>query len=141
MIYSKNFDIAYEELRRDESGYANVTGDRGGETYCGISYNFHPHWAGWAILAKYKPLKHGQIIQDPELERLLKEFYYQEYWLPVGAEQVDDLSTAKRLFNFGVTSGQRTSLKQLQATLNIPQTGIVDALTIEAVHNPAKFLA
>lgn len=140
-MYSENFEAAYKEVRKDESGFANVAGDRGGKTYCGVAYNFHPNWRGWGILRKYEPLKHGQVVNDPELEEALKEFYHQEYWLPVGAEQVPDLSTAKRLFNFGVTSGQKTSLKQLQATLNIPQTGIVDAATIDAVNNPANYLA
>ena len=51
-------------ILREESGYANVSGDLGGETYRGITRKNFPKWDGWKIVDENKPLKKGEIIID-----------------------------------------------------------------------------
>ena len=49
-----SFDVALEKLLQKEGGWCNVPGDKGGETYCGISSRSWPAWDGWSIIAKAK---------------------------------------------------------------------------------------
>ena len=48
---------------KHEGGYANVSGDLGGETYRGISRKNFPSWNGWEIVDEKKPLKYNQILK------------------------------------------------------------------------------
>lgn len=134
------FLAAYKKTAATEGGYVNDPSDNGGETYGGISRKFHPEWEGWRILDTYKPLKTGQIINDTRLESAVRTFYYRTYWQPINGNAMDDQAIAEKLYDIGVNRGQRTTIKDIQEVLGIPQTGNVDAATIEAINNPAKYL-
>lgn len=136
-----NFQAAYDKTSKNEGGYANVSGDTGGETYAGISRKWFPNWRGWPIVDAAKPLKWNQKIKNDKLAQLVRDFYKKEFWDRVGGDQIEDQLTAERLYDFGVNAGQGVSLKQIQAVLGIAQTGRLDAATIEAINNPAKYLA
>lgn len=136
-----DFHKAHIKSRRNEGGYANVKGDKGKVTYCGISEVFWPNWKGWAIVKKHLPLKHGEIIKDPVLEKLVDEFYKETFWDVVGGDKIEDQVTAERLYDFGITSGQSMSIKQIQGVLNIKQTGRLDAATLAAINDPAFILS
>ncbi|HSD38603.1 MAG TPA: glycosyl hydrolase 108 family protein [Rhodocyclaceae bacterium] len=47
-----DFSPAFEAMIQNEGGYklSNVANDRSGQTYAGISRNFHAGWAGWTII-------------------------------------------------------------------------------------------
>lgn len=40
----KTFNELFEGVIKHEGYYANVIGDRGGETYMGVARNLHPNW-------------------------------------------------------------------------------------------------
>ena len=69
-------------ILRQESGYANVSGDLGGETYRGITRKNFPKWDGWKIVDENKPLKNRQIIDNEELENNVMDFYYDNFYTP-----------------------------------------------------------
>lgn len=135
-----NFALAYPKTKQKEGGWANVAGDSGLETYCGISRRWYPKWKGWAIVDKHKPLKHNQVINDAKLNKLVYDFYKAEFWDVINGDKIDDQPTVERLYDFGVTSGQSRSILQIQEVLGIPQTGKADKITIEAINNPCKYL-
>lgn len=135
-----DFLQAHKKTSVNEGGYANVTGDRGGETYAGISRVNWPNWKGWKIVDKQKPLKHNQKIKDPELENQVLDFYKKNFWDVLKADQIENQDIAFRLYDFGVTSGQSRSVKQIQKVLGLKQTGTITDDLIEAINNPAKYL-
>jgi len=135
------FLAAYKETLAAEGGYVKDPDDNGGETYCGISRKNHPNWEGWKIVDSYKPLKHGRIINDVNLISLVRTFYYKNFWQPIDGDKLEDQALAKKAYDIGVNRGVRTSTKDLQEVLGIPQTGKMDAATIAAINNPAKYLA
>lgn len=134
------FLAAHKKTDTHEGGFANVKGDRGGETYAGVARNMWPKWEGWKIVDKYKPLKHNQKIKDVELESMVKLFYKRNFWDKIGGDAIDDQEVAFKLYDFAVTSGQPRSIKNIQEVLGIPATGVIDSKTIEAINNPTKFL-
>lgn len=138
-----DFKIAYVKTSNFEGGYANVKGDRGGETYAGITRKYFPKWAGWKIVDDYKRkygIKHGQRLKNVKLEELIKAFYKKEFWDVISGDEIEDQGTANRLYDFGVNAGYGRSIKQLQEVLGLPATGKVTDQLIDAINNPAKYL-
>ncbi len=132
---------AHKKTAVNEGGYANVKGDRGGETYKGIARNFHPKWEGWKIIDNLKPLRHNAHINNSDLESQVKLFYKRKFWDAIGGDAIEDQEVAFRLYDFGVTSGQPRSIKQIQNVLGLPETGKITKTLIEAINNPAKYLS
>lgn len=139
-----DFNIAYNKTNANEGGYSNEKNDTGGETYCGIARNYHPTWKGWMIIDEYKkkngPLKRGQKINNPELDKLKKEFYKFKFWDVVGGDEIEYQPHADTLYDFGVNSGNPRSIKNIQKALNLAETGKVTSSLIEAINNPIKHL-
>lgn len=88
---------------KSEGGYANVTGDRGGETYRGISRKNWPNWEGWAIIDKKKPLAHNQIV--PDMEQAVSRFYFDNFFVAKGFQYFKEPATALVFFDFAVNGG------------------------------------
>jgi len=103
-------------LRRSEGGYSNLSADKGGETYAGITKKNYPTWAGWQIIATTKP-KQGQIIVNSQLETLVSDFYKKNFW---DVLKCDNLSkfVAMNLCDFAINSGINTAAKSFQQVIN-----------------------
>lgn len=106
-----------------EGGYSSgnekqTKGDKGKETYCGISRVYNPNWKGWTIVDKYKPIKYNTIIDDNTLKQYVKEYYYSAYYTPLKCDSFDSLLIAGHLFCHGVNAGVKTSAKLLQKAIN-----------------------
>lgn len=103
-------------LKRSEGGYSNLSADKGGETYAGITKKNYPTWAGWQIIATIKP-KQGQIIVNSQLEALVSDFYKKNFW---DVLQCDNLSkfVAMNLCDFAINSGVNTAAKSFQQIIN-----------------------
>lgn len=99
-----------------EGGYANVPGDRGGETYKGISRVNFPNWPGWTIVDQNKPLKYNQVIKDPILDNQVNGFYKKYFW---DSLNIDKLPAPVQgiLFDFAINSGNVTAAKAFQKVL------------------------
>ena len=124
-------------ILRQESGYANVSGDLGGETYRGITRKNFPKWDGWKIVDENKPLKNGQIIDNEELENNVMDFYYDNFYAPMKIDKVEDMLISGHLLCHGVNAGIKTSVKLLQKAVNnvynvkISVDGIIGSTTIK----------
>lgn len=123
---------------RFEGGYANVSGDKGGETYCGISYNANPNWPGWEMLNRYKPLRRGDLVNDSTLRQLVADVYWERYFTPKRFHHFNHLLPALCCFDFAVHGG--FSVERLQRLLSVrfatplKPDGVMGAKTIDAVN-------
>lgn len=136
--------LAKQKTGKNEGGYANVTNDSGGETYCGISRVWWPKWKGWKIIDAIKAnrkIKRYEYIHDPVLEQLVDDFYKATFWDVLKADDIDDQEVAERLYDFGVTSGQSRTINKIQAVLGLPQTGKATKELIDAIDHPEKYLS
>ncbi len=95
-----------------EGGYSNVAGDKGGETYRGISRKSNPNWSGWkfidkvkkpSIFAREQPIRHNTIF--PELETEVAKFYYSSYFVRNGFHLLSSTDLALVLFDWAVHGG------------------------------------
>ena len=84
-----SFDVALEKLLQKEGGWCNVPGDKGGETYCGISSRSWPAWDGWSIIARAKVHKSYEegpaafskhLAGIPALHARVSQFYRKNFW-------------------------------------------------------------
>ena len=133
------FEIADALTHKNEGGWNNVSGDRGGETYCGIARNFWPKWEGWLIVDRKKPLSNGAIIKDPALEILRKKFYKKEFWDKVGGDEIEDQPTANTLYDFAVNANFPPSIRNIQNALGLATTGKITPELITAINHPEKY--
>jgi lysozyme family protein len=138
------FNDAIKLVLSAEGGYSNLSADRGGETYKGITRKNFPSWKGWTIIDQYKPLKHNQIINLPLLDEAIKDFYYINFWLPLNLDSINP-KIAALTFDFAVNSGTKTAARALQKVTKdttgakIIVDGVIGKKTIDAINQaPAK---
>lgn len=126
-----DFNKALALVRKHEGGYANVSGDRGGETYAGITRINHPTWPGWVAIDAAKPLKHNAMVSgaDPHIA----EFYELNYWRPIQGDYINDQRVAEFLFDWLVNSG-RWAIIHAQREVGVKDDGNFGARTLEAVN-------
>ena len=120
---------------KSEGSYSYRQADTGLQTYKGISRKWNPKWSGWNIvdkaLEKYPELKipykkppasihklNFELNVNEELEALIYDFYYENYYKKVGADRIGG-KLAVVLFDISVLQGLRRASKTLQKCLNI----------------------
>ncbi|MTI29475.1 glycosyl hydrolase 108 family protein, partial [Xanthovirga aplysinae] len=112
--------------------YANLAGDKGGETYGGISRVYWPEWRGWRIIDEYKnkygPLTNNQRIDNSELDRQIKDFYYSNFWVKIYGNFILDNYIATTIFDSYVNAGIN-GIRPVQKAVNIiGKTIVVDGI-------------
>lgn len=114
------FRRAFDRLDQLEGGWADNPNDRGGETYRGISRKWFPLWPGWARVdaAKDRPGFPASLAADPALAELVRDFYLDEWWARLRADQLTDERVALSLFFFAVNAGRGPAVAALQVALN-----------------------
>lgn len=116
-----SFDRAYEITSKHEGYYAFVAGDKGGETYRGISRYHHPNWIGWPLVDKYKakhgPLKNNTYIPVPALDDMVKQFYLHNFWKHYNVDKIVSVHLANLVYDSCVLSGA-TGIRLLQEASN-----------------------
>jgi len=143
------FAPAYDTFIKPlEGGYANVTGDKGGETYGGIARKF---WASYvqvwnfidAYKAKYGAIKHNQKFK--ELEQPVRQFYLY-MWNRHGFGKINNQDIANITFDWFVNSGslafntkspETFGVDEILATKfnqKVPVDGKLDKTTIDAIN-------
>lgn len=131
-------------LKSIEGGYLSASmaasiDDSGGETYKGVARNYHPNWAGWAIVDAWKAKNGGSlpwkyIIPDRTLDALVDSFYKNEFWDYFSADKIKNQSLANLVVDFGVNSGEKTAAMQVQKALGLAVDGIVGKDTLAALN-------
>lgn len=130
-----SFDIAYRKyILPNEGGYANVSADKGGETYAGIARNFHPTWPGWTYIDLQK--QRGKIAHNqkfPDIQYLVDEFYRQ-WWNRQRFGEFKSQELADFMFDFNVHSST-TAIRTLQKLVGVTADGAMGPITVAAVNN------
>ena len=138
------FDTALKKTLGHEGGYAFVPGDRGGETYMGIARRYHPDWVGWAIVDREKAAHGGRLprnykINNPVLDKLVKDYYKKVFWDRIHLDDVHNSSLQELIFDFFVNS-EKSGIKVIQSVLrnqfnqDILIDGIIGPKTIAAIN-------
>ena len=117
---------AYEKMIVAEGGYVlhHVKGDKGGQTYAGISRNRWPGWPGWEAIDA------GSIPASD----LVRGFYRANFWEPVQGIGINDQSIANSVFEFAVNAGVGTAIKLAQIVAGATPDGKVGRKTLEAIN-------
>lgn len=139
------FENAFETTMGHEGdGLTDDPLDRGRLTYRGISYRFHPSWAGWRLVIQMKDdpllLKGSQELKD-----LVKDFYKAEFWDRFVGDEMPDQEIANEVFDTSVNMGVHQGIKFLQVALsklnrnesvfkNLAEDGVYGAMTAKALN-------
>jgi len=143
MKHIKTFEELFDGVIKHEGYYANVEGDRGGETYMGVARNLHPDWKGWKYIDAYKET-YGKIpwnkhIDIPELECMVKDFYYHTFYKKYSIDGILHGSIQEIIFDWCVNSGYWGSCG-VQKVLNrffdceLKLDGIIGKNTVKAIN-------
>ena len=134
------FNQALTHMLEFEGGYANDPADSGGETFRGVSRRNWPKWPGWALIdqAKAEGRRTSAAINahfegDAEMERLVADFYRQNFWKPFERFGLPARLTAK-LFDTAVNMGPGRAAKLLQTAVN--SLGPVVGLVVDGAIGP-----
>lgn len=102
----QNFEKSLKVLFNYEGGYTNDKDDKGGATNLGVTqYTYN------AYRKKHNlPVKNVKNITAEEA----KKIYYEEYWVPSGADKIEDPGFAMAIFDTSVLHGGGTAQKFLQ---------------------------
>ena len=154
--YGENYVKALIFTSSAEGAFANRKADKGGITYKGISQVYNPKWVGWNIinryLDKYPELKtpyegkppasihklNFELNANEELEALIYDFYYENYWKKCGADRIGG-KLAVILFDISVLMGCHRASNTLYNVANryfgcnLVVDGIVGSGTISKV--------
>lgn len=129
-----DFAPAFERVILNEGGYklTTVPGDRGGQTYAGITRRSFPHWRGWAAIDA------GAI---PEAQ-LVRELYQTSFWDKLRCGEMSQ-RTAECLFDFAVNAGDRTAAKLAQLVVGATPDGVIGPITVARINttSPEIFVA
>jgi lysozyme family protein len=117
-----NFQSAIQNILKKEGGYSNHSKDRGQETYMGISRRWHPNWLGWGRIDQFKKSMNGKIpnshiFKDPNLQKMVNDFYYQTYWMDIKAGQLRDQKLAEYMLDTTIMHGF-SGKKMIQQAVN-----------------------
>lgn len=144
-----NFLLSYQKwIQPNEGGYGNVPGDKGKETYAGISRRYNPHLTDiWAFIddkKKLGPIPRGTIF--PELNLKVQNFYRELYTANL-FDKIQNQDVADIAFDWFVNSGNASVSTAAKETYgideilnekfnkNIPRDGKFDPSTINAINS------
>jgi lysozyme family protein len=138
-----SLEPALKKLLLVEGGYADVAGDRGGETYCGISRKHHPGWSGWLLIDQWKDAdRPGKSRADTVLlTAAVASFYRAEFWGPLLLDEMNHQAIAEEVFDSAVNAGPARAVKWLQQALNMVGRPTQKALEVDGRCGPVTIAA
>lgn len=132
------FEPAFRRLMEMEGGfvYHRVAGDKGKDTFAGITRRAFPDWEGWTVIddTDMRPNdSHAEIPQS--LPPLVRVFYRREYWDKLLCDDIIDNEVACDLFCAAVVQGKRTAVRLAQEAIqHVLPDGIMGPKTLEALN-------
>jgi len=110
-----NFHVAYPIVHANEGGYVNISSDKGGETYGGISRVWHPQWPGWVLIDAWKAIhgvpKRYKYIEMPGLVEEVVAFY-RVRWDDIMGDKLRSQAVANQLYDFATGTGKAVKIAQ-----------------------------
>ena len=125
------FNKVFEIMIGLEGGFKlhTVPGDRGGQTYAGISRNRWPQWPGWLIIDA------GHMDDPTRLTELVRKFYKEIFWDTMSGDEIDDFDMARSIFCFRVNAGRRTAAKLAQIAVGALPDGAIGPKTLKLLNS------
>lgn len=120
-----NFSRCVAVTLAQEGGYVDDPQDPGGATNFGITLDTLRAWRDNNILGP-------QDVRDLTRSEAC-EIYRADYWLPAACSSLPR-GVDMMVFDCGVNSGVRTSVKMLQRTVGVTDDGSIGPITLGAVH-------
>jgi lysozyme family protein len=119
-------DIITGILQR-EGGYIDHPSDKGGPTKYGITANawgLEKHWGRQATRDEVSAITEAQA----------RDFYQRRYLDQSPFRRVAFEPLRVQLIDFGLNSGNERATRWLQRAIGVPQTGIMDQITFDALN-------
>ena len=130
-----DFLQAYERMIVNEGGYklTSTPGDRGGQTYAGISRKNWPGWPGWEAIDRG---------EEPHAA-LVRQFYRDHFWDVSRLDEINDQAIARTIFDFSVNVGTKTAAKLAQLIVGATPDGRIGPVSLMALNaaDPDLFIA
>lgn len=137
------FKKILEETLLNEGGFSDDPNDNGGMTLFGIARNKNPQWVGWREVDQIiksngwnsKNYDHWPLITKA-CKRIegVEAFYRINFWNKMKGEYIFANSIAQTIFDYGVNTGMKTAVKNVQRTLKIIDDGDFGPKTLEALN-------
>ncbi|GLU26778.1 glycoside hydrolase family 108 protein [Brucella pseudogrignonensis] len=119
----ENFQKVIPYIFSEEGGYVDNPRDPGGATNMGITLSTLSAWEGHTVsAADVKSLSSSTATK----------IYQQQFWNKIDGDSLPS-GIDYAVFDFAVNSGPGRAAKTLQATLNMPQDGVIGVKTISAL--------
>ena len=134
-----DFKGAIGYILENEGGYTNDPSDSGGETYMGVSRKNFPDLQLWKMLEEYKPLAHGEIVEDAAIASFVNTFYYNQFWKNIHGDGIDSQAIATYLFDWYVNAGGN-AIKNVQRILGVDDDGVFGNGTLNALNAAGAIL-
>ena len=134
-----DFEKAFNRTEKFEGKnvWSIIDGDSGEETWSGISRKFNPMWKGWAILDKISK-KNGQVVTTPELEKLKRELYRNNYWNAVWGDRIRNQDVANDMYDTAVNMGIGTSIKLAERQFKMRETSKMSETLLAKLNSVTK---
>ncbi len=131
------FIFSFKRTLASEGGYVNDQKDLGGETYKGISRNYHYYWDGWKLIDSHKSNSDfpKSLDADLTLQNKIEQFYYVNFWSLLNLDKVTDQFIADSIFDFSINAGIITSVRLIQAIVQTKIDGIVGEHTLHKINS------
>lgn len=113
------------EILKKEGGYTNNPSDPGGPTNFGITLRTLGAWRGKAVTA--------EDVMGLKVEEAI-DIYNDMYISKPGFDKIPESMLKSNLIDFGVNSGPKTAIMNLQALLGVKADGVLGPLTFAAVN-------
>lgn len=117
-----------------------------GYTFMGIYQVAHPKWIGWNVIGvlvdKFGREKASEILyKDEDMLKLVKDFYYKNFWRRMRLDEVEHQQVANEMFIFGVNAGCKAAVRLAQEVVGVTKDGLIGPNTIRALNkcNPEVF--
>lgn len=135
-----DFEKAFVRTEKFEGKniWAKIAGDAGGETWSGISRVHNPNWKGWAILDKIPNKRNNQVITTPELEKLKRELYRNNYWNPVWGDKIRVQEVANEMYDTAVNMGVGMSIKLAERQFKMRETSKMSEALLSKLNSVTK---
>ena len=127
-----DFLKAFPVISENEGGYCEIKGDKGGETYCGISRVNNPRCDIWGIIdSKPHPIKWNTIFED--LKDYVISFYKKYEWDTICGDLISSQAVATYVFDWHVNSGG--AVKQIQKLIGAFPDGVFGEKSVELLNS------
>jgi len=122
-----DFTMAFEITISREGGYVLMTtsGDRGGQTFAGISRKHWPSWSGWEYV---------DIGDLDAAKTLVRHFYRQHFWEKICGDDIRSQPIANQIYDHAVNCGVKSAVQSVQAVVGATPDGVIGPVTLTALN-------